>query len=35
MYGCVLFMEDEAWDVYVSTPVYIKSKMYVITHRYE
>lgn len=26
MYGCVLFMEDEAWDVYVSTPVYIKKQ---------
>lgn len=26
MYGCVLFMEDEAWDVYVSTTVYKKKK---------
>lgn len=27
---CIIFMEDEAWDVYVFTFVYIKSKMYVI-----
>lgn len=34
MYEYILFME-EAWDVYVSTSVHIKNKMYVITHRYK
>lgn len=31
MYGYILFIE-EAWDVYVSTSVHLKNKLYVITH---